>query len=148
MKKILLLTLLFISWTYYSAQGRKINLPSNCSSFQSCYDLSTKTDILRNKIRYLDGAIHFWKTKDTKQVRARAFNERAQYLVREALGETGYKGSEINLKVNHNKAYKETSYESAISDLTEALTDPSLLGDQEKEATKLLNDTKELLNSL
>lgn len=145
---MLVFALLFISWTYCNAQGRKINLPTNCNSFKSCYTLSTETDILRNKIRYLDGAIHSWKAKDTKQVRARAFFERAQYLIREAKGETGYKGTEINLKVSHTKAYKETSFKSAISDLTQALTEPNSLGDQEKEAVGLLEKTKELLNKL
>jgi hypothetical protein len=148
MKNLALIFVFTLSWTYCYAQARKVNLPTNCNSFKTCYDRSTKTDIYRNKIRLLDGAIHFWKPEDTKQAKSRAYYERAKYLVREASGETGYKGKDVNLKVNHNKAYKETSISAAIEDLQEAMKDPKSLGDFEEEVIALLEESKEHLKSL
>lgn len=147
MKKFLILTTILTAWIQCIAQERTSNIPTNCNSFKTCYERSTKTDVYRNKIRYLDGALHYWKSRDGKNVRAGALVERAEYRIREAGGDTGYKGSEI-VKVTHKKDYKESAYKSAISDLNEALKDPKSLGNQKEAASQLLDEATGLLDRL
>ncbi|PJE02257.1 MAG: hypothetical protein CK427_08230 [Leptospira sp.] len=149
MSKKFILILIVTPWIYCTAAERKITIPTNCNSFKTCYDKSQTTDIYRNKIRYLDGALHFWRSTDGEGLMAKALVERASYIVKEAGGETGYKGSDMNLKVTHKKEYKETSYSAAITDLTEAIKYKSSLNKDEMDAAKdLLKQTTKLLEEL
>ncbi|WCL47725.1 hypothetical protein [Leptospira sp. GIMC2001] len=139
---------LILSWIHCAAAERTITIPTNCDSFKSCVQKSTNTDIYRNKIRYLDGALHFWKPSDGEQAKVFAIIDRSEYIILEAGGETGYKGDEINLKVSHKKDYKQTSYKSAISDLTEILKTPKLIGKHRDRVDQLMQLASSQLGKL
>jgi len=148
MFKKIAITLMIISWVQCSASDRKISIPKNCNSFDSCLEKSKESDVLRNKIRYLDGCIHYWNKADGDEKKIAAIIERAEYIIREAGGDTGYKGDDVVLKVNHKKEYRETSYNSAIKDL-EMLLDNSKLDSKSKgKSEQLLNQAKKQKDSL
>lgn len=149
MSKKFIFILFLVPWIYCTAAERKITIPKNCDSFNSCYKKSQSTDIYRNKIRYLDGALEYWRTTDGEDVMVKALLERATYLVKEAGGDTGYKGSDMNLKVSHKKEYKETSYSAAIQDITDALKYKSSMNKEDQDSAKnLLKLATSLLDSL
>jgi hypothetical protein len=147
LQKIIFLLICF-PWIYCTAAERTITIPTNCDSFKTCYTKSISTDIYRNKIRYLDGALKFWKTTDGDGNLVKALLERANFLIKEAGGETGYKGGDMNLKVSHNKEYKETAYLSAIQDITDALKNEKGIGGKKAEAQNLLKSAKDQMEKL
>lgn len=130
------------------ASERMVQIPKDCNTFDSCYAKSGQTDVYRNKIRYIDGAIHYWSEKDGESRLYTALVEKADYTIREAGGDTGYKGTEINLRVNHKKEYRKIAYQSAIQDLSEALKNSKYLGDKKQSAESLLREAKAKLKEV
>ncbi len=114
MKKLLFISLFFFASEFVVAEK---TVPSKlCNTFAECMAKSEKTDIYRKKISLYDEALVHYKKTDSEILRARALLNRANATIREALGDTGYKG-EIPLKVTHKPEYKTNQFKKATADL-------------------------------
>ncbi len=89
-----------------------------CVTFSDCVAKAEKTDIYRKKISLFEQALTLHKVEDGDLAKIKILLKKADALVREANGDTGYKG-EIALKVTHKPEYKEAQYVKARRDLKE-----------------------------
>ncbi|MDZ4726363.1 MAG: hypothetical protein SH817_09400 [Leptospira sp.] len=87
-----------------------------CKSFNECITLAEKTDIHRKKISLYDEALVLVSDKDGISKKTKVNLLRANSLIREANGDTGYKG-DLALKVTHKPEYKKAQYTKANTDL-------------------------------
>lgn len=95
------------------------NVSKLCNSFSDCTAKALKTDIYRKKISFYEEALRIFKKSDGELSRSKVLLLKANATVREALGDTGYKG-EIALKVTHKPEYKSAQLKKATADLNEA----------------------------
>jgi hypothetical protein len=97
-----------------------------CSNIKDCLEKSEKTNIHRKKIRYYDEAINGQKSAKKNDLIVIVYLLRANSVIREAQGDTGYKG-EIALKVTHKPEYIKSQYQKAKLDLIKVTSDVELL---------------------
>lgn len=114
----------------------------SCKTFAECVTRADGTDLHRRKVQFYDAAIALWKSSDTQEARARVLYLRAVSLIREAKGDTGFKGdSSTILKVTHTDEYKDKAFADAKEDLDTALSvGKGLEGAQKRDAEKLLKE--------
>jgi hypothetical protein len=89
-----------------------------CKTFSECVMKSEKTDIHRKKITFYEEALKIYQPINGNLAKTKVFLLKANSIVREASGDTGYKG-EIALKVTHKPEYKKLQFEKARADLKE-----------------------------
>ncbi len=85
-----------------------------CSTFSDCLEKAEKTDIHRRKVQFFTEAEAVWKKSDSEPILYKVLWQMANSIVKEALGDTGYKGETI-LKVTHTEAYKKEQFSKANS---------------------------------
>ena len=107
------------------------NAKQLCSSFKDCISKAEKTDIHRKKIQLYDEAIVNFKSSDGEKNRISILLKRANSIIKEANGDTGYKG-EIALKVTHKPEYKKQQFDKASEDLNSIEPNLSLLNTSEQ----------------
>ncbi|GBF51913.1 hypothetical protein LPTSP4_34510 [Leptospira ryugenii] len=103
--------------------------------------MAEKTDIHRKKISFYNKAIALFEAKDGVKNKARVHLKRANSLIREAKGDTGYKG-EIALKVTHKPEYKKGQFDKAKADLN--VVEPTL-AELDSQDVALFSELKKIL---
>lgn len=140
MKKIFLF-LLLIGLRNLTAKEPEIK--KICSIFSECVAKGEKTDIHRKKMTFFEEALNLYKVSDGEKVKWKVLLKRANSIILEAGGDTGYKG-EIPLKVSHKPEYKKSQNEKAKVDLMLLEENRELLSPEDQ---KLLDELKTILNS-
>jgi len=127
-KTWILIASLCIGFCVFAQEG---NVKKICSSFSDCSSKAEKTDIHRKKIQLYDEAIANFKPADGEQKRISVLLKRANSIIKEANGDTGYKG-EIALKVTHKPEYKKQQFAKAKEDLSSIESSASRLNSDEQ----------------
>ncbi|TGL61827.1 hypothetical protein EHQ58_04225 [Leptospira ognonensis] len=140
MKYSIHLTLIILAFHSLSSEG---TLSKLCNSFSDCTAKALKTDIYRKKISFYEEALRIFKKSDGDLARSKVLLLKANATVREALGDTGYKG-EIALKVTHKPEYKSAQLKKATADLDEAEKQLEELGEGER---TLFAELREMIKS-
>ncbi|TGN14723.1 hypothetical protein EHS11_00755 [Leptospira ilyithenensis] len=107
------------------------NAKKLCSSFTDCSSKAEKTDIHRKKIQLYSEAITNFKSSDGEKNKISILLKRANSIIKEASGDTGYKG-EIALKVTHKPEYKKQQFDKAREDLNLIEANLNLLNTNEQ----------------
>lgn len=103
-----------------------------CLDFSECVQKAEKTDIHRRKIQFYTEAEGIWKETNSEQLLYKVLWQMANSIVKEALGDTGYKGETI-LKVTHTEVYKKEQFSKANSLLNRVTKRREFFSDSEWE---------------
>jgi len=133
-KFFLVITFIFSFSSLFSKETPPSKL---CNSFSDCSLKANKTDIYRKKISLYEEALKLFKKSDGEVAKIKVHLFKANAIIREAQGDTGYKG-EIPVKVSHKPEYKDAQFQKAEFELKEV----------EKKLTQLQGSEQELYEEL
>lgn len=101
-----------------------------CRDFSDCLAKAETTDVHRRKIQFFTEAESLWESKDTEEKLYSMLFLKANSIVKEALGDSGYKGETV-LKVTHTANYKKEQFEKANSILIQLESKRTLFSESE-----------------